>query len=99
MTDMGSSMYTTLGKFDGKNIIVGEESEASQLYGKGYFGLPQKGGSLKLDIIEAIYLVEVGNFRPRYPRLSFLRDHARFCSDPSRKLDREEVHVICKVYT
>jgi tRNA-intron endonuclease len=44
---------------DGEIEIL-EESEASQIYSKGYFGKPQSGGSLKLELIEGLYLVESG---------------------------------------
>jgi tRNA-intron endonuclease len=51
------------GKLKGQDIIVEEEKEASQLYSKGYFGNPQSGGSLQLNLIEAIYLTEVGKLK------------------------------------
>ena len=61
-------MQGAIGEFDGKHIIVKDEAEASQIYGKGYFGLPRTGGSLQLDIIEAIYLTEVGKLTVRKGR-------------------------------
>jgi len=51
------------GKLKGEDIIVEDQKEASQLYTKGYFGTPQSGGSLKLDLLEAIYLTEAGKLR------------------------------------
>ncbi len=48
------------GTFDGEYIIVEDMIEASQIYNKGYFGNPLPGGGLKLNLIEAIYLTEVG---------------------------------------
>ena len=48
------------GKLTGDQIIVEDGAEASQIYNKGYFGNPQSGGSLKLNLIEATYLTEVG---------------------------------------
>ncbi len=51
------------GKLKGQDIIVEDEREASQLYSKGYFGNPQSGGSLQLNLIEAIYLTEVGKLK------------------------------------
>jgi tRNA-intron endonuclease len=51
------------GKLKGQDIIVEEEKEASQLYSKGYFGNPQSGGSLQLNLIEAIYLTELGKLK------------------------------------
>jgi len=51
------------GKLKGEDILVEEQKEASQLYTKGYFGIPQSGGSLKLDLLEAIYLTEAGKLK------------------------------------
>jgi len=39
-------------------IVVEDEKEASRLYNKGYFGQPQSGNFLELDIYEALYLLE-----------------------------------------
>jgi tRNA-intron endonuclease len=44
---------------DGTSVVE-EPSEASNLYSKGYYGVPQSGGRLALDTIETIYLSEVG---------------------------------------
>ena len=46
------------GQLDQGRILVVDEAEASQIHNKGFYGVPQSGGSLKLDLIEAIYLVE-----------------------------------------
>ncbi|MDO9537177.1 MAG: tRNA-intron lyase [Thermoplasmata archaeon] len=51
------------GKLKGEDIIVEDEKEAGQLYSKGYFGNPQSGGGVKLNLIEAIYLTEVGKLK------------------------------------
>jgi len=48
------------GKLIDDHTIVEDGAEASQIYNKGYFGNPQSGGSLKLDLIETTYLMEVG---------------------------------------
>jgi len=37
-----------------------DPTEAGGVYGKGYFGTPQSGGSLLLDRYEAVYLTEMG---------------------------------------
>lgn len=39
-------------------VLLPDEKEANSLYNKGYFGVPQSGGALLLDLIEALYLVE-----------------------------------------
>ena len=39
-------------------MLVDDQAEASQIHNKGYYGVPQSGGALKLDLMEATYLVE-----------------------------------------
>jgi tRNA-intron endonuclease len=46
------------GELKGDTVFVIDQAEASQIYNKGYYGYPQKGGALELDLLEAIYLVE-----------------------------------------
>lgn len=46
------------GQLRGSEVVIDDHAEASQTYNKGYYGVPQTGGSLKLDIMEAVYLVE-----------------------------------------
>jgi tRNA-intron endonuclease len=46
------------GRLRGTEVVVEDQSEASQIHNKGYYGVPQSGGSLKLDLMEAIYLEE-----------------------------------------
>lgn len=46
------------GLLRGSDIFIEDPAEASQTYNKGYYGVPQTGGVLKLDIMEAVYLVE-----------------------------------------
>jgi len=52
-----------VGTLAGNQVVIAEPAEASQIYGKGYYGVPQSGGSLKLDLMEAIYLVESSRLR------------------------------------
>jgi len=42
------------------HVVVEDQAEASQIYNKGFYGVPQTGGALKLEIMEAIYLLESG---------------------------------------
>jgi tRNA-intron endonuclease len=42
----------------GDLVLVPDEREANTLHNKGYFGVPQSGGALLLDLAEALYLVE-----------------------------------------
>jgi len=46
------------GQLKGAEVLVQDQAEASQVYNKGYYGVPQPGGGLKLDLMEAAYLVE-----------------------------------------
>jgi len=39
-------------------VLLADEKEANTLYNKGSFGVPQSGGALLLDLVEALYLVE-----------------------------------------
>ncbi|UCE80636.1 MAG: tRNA-intron lyase [Methanobacteriota archaeon] len=48
------------GTLDGSTVVVSDPAEGSQIYNKGYYGVPQKGGGLKLDLMEATYLVDSG---------------------------------------
>lgn len=56
-------------------VIIEEEREASQIYNKGYFGNPQSGGALKLNLIEALFLFEGGRLeiKRNNRRMSFVR--------------------------
>jgi len=40
------------------NVIIAQEADASRLQNKGHFGVPESGGSLRLHLLEAVYLVE-----------------------------------------
>jgi tRNA-intron endonuclease len=40
------------------SVIIRDQTEASQVYNKGYYGYPMSGGGLEMDLLEAIYLVE-----------------------------------------
>lgn len=44
-------------------MVIEEESEASQIHNKGYFGTPLSGGALKLELIEGIFLSESGKIK------------------------------------
>ena len=46
------------GKLVDSEVLVEDQAEASQIHNKGYYGVPQPGGVLKLDLMEAIYLAE-----------------------------------------
>ncbi|MDG6220211.1 MAG: tRNA-intron lyase [Candidatus Thermoplasmatota archaeon] len=46
-----------------KTALVEDPASGSQIYNKGYFGSPQSGGSVTLDPLEAVYLMESGKVR------------------------------------
>ncbi len=48
------------GQLKGTEVVVHDQAEASQIYNKGYYGVPQPGGSLRLELMEAVYLIESG---------------------------------------
>jgi len=48
------------GELRGIEVWIHDQAEASQTHNKGFYGIPQPGGSLKLDLMEAIYLAETG---------------------------------------
>ncbi|MCK5547430.1 MAG: tRNA-intron lyase [Thermoplasmata archaeon] len=52
------ALHVALGELSGNEVVIRGEEQASQIYNKGFFGDPQPGGSMKLDLIEAIYLME-----------------------------------------
>ncbi len=51
------------GMLAGGTVIVEDPAEASQIHNKGSYGAPQSGGALKLELMEAIYLVESGRLK------------------------------------
>lgn len=53
------------GELHPDRVTVGDPAEASALYNRGYFGQPRSGGSLDLDLLEAVYLVEAGRLEVR----------------------------------
>ncbi len=46
------------GELKGDTVTVTDQKEASQLYSRGNYGYPMKGGGSELDLSEALYLVE-----------------------------------------
>jgi tRNA-intron endonuclease len=44
---------------DDATVRFDEAAEASNIYGKGFFGTPESGGGLTLDRYEAVYLTEM----------------------------------------
>ena len=44
--------------FQKSAAVINDESEASRIHNKGCYGEPQSGGSLKLNLLETLYLFE-----------------------------------------
>ena len=53
------------GELSADRVVVEDAAEASTLYNRGYFGSPRSGGSLELDLLEAVYLVEAERLEVR----------------------------------
>lgn len=49
---------------DGR-VVVREQAEANRIFNKGRYGRPLSGGSLDLDLVEAVYLVHQGRLEVR----------------------------------
>ncbi len=46
------------GELVDETVVIGDQSEGSQIYNKGFYGYPRSGGGLELDLMEALYLLE-----------------------------------------
>lgn len=53
------------GELKDGHVILADQKEANQLHNKGWFGVPQPGGSLRLELVEAVFLVESGRLAVR----------------------------------
>jgi len=49
-----------LGELIDNHVFIKDQKEASQIYNKGYHGEPISGGGLKLTLVEAALLLELG---------------------------------------
>ncbi len=55
---LGGFANSMAGELVKDSVVIRDQTEASQIYNKGYYGYPLSGGGLELDLLEAIYLVE-----------------------------------------
>lgn len=53
------------GSFEDDHVIVPNETDASRLRSRGRFGETIAGGALRLDLVEALFLLEEGRLRLR----------------------------------
>ncbi len=60
------------GLLEGDEVTISDQAEASQIHNKGYYGVPQTGGGLKLSLMEAAYLVDSGRLEVTSKRGSML---------------------------
>jgi tRNA-intron endonuclease len=51
--------------FSDSHAIIEDPVSANQVYSKGFFGTMQSGGKLKLHLIEAMYLQDIGKIKVR----------------------------------
>ena len=59
-------------------VLVPDEKDANVLYNKGAFGVPQSGGALLLDLVEALYLVEHNRLKVDGHDAWYLQSHLTF---------------------
>lgn len=64
------------GRLVGDVVVVPDEKEANTLYNKGAYGMPQSGGALHLDLVEALHLVESNRLEVRGHDAGSLLRHA-----------------------
>ena len=48
------------GRLEGDRVVLDDPVEASQVYNRGFFGQPLKGGGLALSLLESVHLQEAG---------------------------------------
>ncbi|MGQ9582239.1 MAG: tRNA-intron lyase [Thermoplasmatota archaeon] len=48
------------GLVKGDKVVVEDPGEASRIHNRGWFGTPQPGGGLALELVEALFLLETG---------------------------------------
>jgi tRNA-intron endonuclease len=53
------------GELKGDSVTVNDPAEASALHNRGSFGVPQPGGGVEMDLLEAAYLVEAERLEVR----------------------------------
>ena len=55
---LGRSDRSMPGELAKDCVVIGDPTEASQIYNKGFYGYPMSGGGLQLEFLEALFLVE-----------------------------------------
>jgi tRNA-intron endonuclease len=74
------------------HVLITPEDEASQIYNRGYHGEPQSGGALKLTLIEAIWLTELGRISVR--RKKHKVDLERLIRHAKKVVDNFEIKYV-----
>jgi tRNA-intron endonuclease len=54
---------TASGELSGDSVIISDQKSGSRLHNRGYYGIPQSGGGLSLELIEAFYLLDEEKIR------------------------------------
>src|SRR3989442_4141370 len=65
LSEPGPSSSTMAGELREGRVVVDDSGEGSALYNRGFFGRPQPGGGVELNLLEAVYLVEAGRLQIR----------------------------------
>src|SRR2546427_6669991 len=65
LSEPGPSPSTMAGELREGRVVVDDSGEGSALYNRGFFGRPQPGGGVELNLLEAVYLVEAGRLEIR----------------------------------
>ncbi len=47
-----------VGRLKGERVVIEDHTEASRVHNRGWFGTPQPGGALVLELVEALFLLE-----------------------------------------
>jgi len=80
------------GQVESDHILVSDQVKASQIHNKGFHGTPQSGGSLRLEFIEAVYLLEFDKLEIRQRGRSLsLRDLMTLAA---KKQSLFEIHYV-----
>ncbi|MDD5502281.1 MAG: tRNA-intron lyase [Candidatus Thermoplasmatota archaeon] len=79
--------YATAELLDSE-LVVRSQKEASTIYNKGFFGEPQSGGSLKLSMIEAVFLINLGRLNVTEAGEALeIKDIMRYAADSSPEFE------------
>ncbi len=79
--------------FQKSTAVINDESEASRIHNKGCYGEPQSGGSLKLNLLETLYLFESERLSVA-DQGGVIMDFGQLVTYASRRIQNFEVRYI-----